>query len=322
MPTLAKRALGALLALVGLGVCVVGVWFTVHLGTSGTAAFTLRPTEDGPVVIGPDVVNRVDLRVTIRARAADGGGVWIGVAAPTDARSAVDKGALTVVDGVSVRDWTLLSHRAGSGEAPELVHADLWRQQATGKGGATVTVLQASAPETVVITANGGKVDSVILSVEKKTWFVQALLAALSGLLLAVAGLTIALTAGRPPASWELLAPGVEPGRSRRGRSRPIGRSGSAAPEPGSSAAEPGPATGGSGAASGRSMTDPTAGRSTTHAGGTGADDGESGPDGSGSTRATRRSGADGGGSSRSNRGSGRGYQPRRAAAKGEGTSR
>lgn len=298
MPTLAKRALGAVLALVGLGVCVVGVWFTVHLGTSGTAAFTVRPSEDGPVVIGPDVVNRVDLRVTIRARAVDGGGVWIGVAAPTDARSAVDEGALTVVDGVSVRDWTLLSHRAGSGEAPELVHADLWRQQATGKGDATVTVLQASAPETVVITADGGKVDSVTLSVQKKTWFVQALLAALSGLLLAVAGLTIALTAGRPPASWESLAPGTEPRRSRR-HSRSMGRTGRNARESGSATPEPRSASGTTDPAS--STTNPASDRPTTDAGG---------------------AGADAGGSSRSNKGSGRGYQPRRAAAKGEGTSR
>jgi hypothetical protein len=312
VPTLAKRALGAVLALVGLGVCVVGVWFTVHMGTSGTAAFTLRPTDDGPVVIGPDVVNRVDLRVTIRARAVDGGGVWIGVAAPTDARSAVDEGALTVVNGVSVRDWTLLSHPVGSGEAPELVHADLWRQQATGKGDTAVTVLQASAPETVVITADGGKVDSVTLSVQKKTWFVQALLAALSGLLLAVAGLTIALTAGRPPASWESLAPGTEPRRSRR-HSRSMGRTGRNARESGSATPEPRSASGTTDPASGTtdpassttnpasSTTNPASDRPTTDAGGAGADAGRS---------------------SRSNKGSGRGYQPRRAAAKGEGTSR
>lgn len=306
MPTLAKRALGAVLALVGLGVCVVGVWFTLHLGTGGTAAFTLQPAEDGPVVIGPDVVNRVDLRVKIRARAVDGGGVWIGVAAPTDARSAVDKGALTVVDGVSVRDWTLLSHRVGSGEAPELVHADLWRQQATGKGDARVTVLQASAPETVVITADSGKVDSVTLSVEKKTWFVQALLAALSGLLLAVAGLTITLTAGRPPASWESVAPGTEPRRSRRRHSRSMGRSGrttgesdSATPEPDSTSPE-------------SDSTSPESDSATPES--------DSATPESGSP--TGGSGADGGGSSRSDKSSGRAYQPRRAAAKGRGTSR
>jgi hypothetical protein len=172
------------------------------------------------------------------------------------------------------------------------VHADLWRQQATGKGDARVTVLQASAPETVVITADSGKVDSVTLSVEKKTWFVQALLAALSGLLLAVAGLTITLTAGRPPASWESLAPGTELRRSRRRHSRSMGRSGRTTGESDSATPEPDSAT-------------PESDSATPESG-----------------SPTGGSGADGGGSSRSDKSSGRAYQPRRAAAKGGGTSR
>jgi hypothetical protein len=295
VPTPAKRALGAVLALVGLGLCVVGAWFTVHLGTSGTATFTLRPAEDGPVVIGPGVINRVALPVTIRARAAGGAGVWIGVAAPTDARSAVDKGALTVVDGVSVRDWALLSRRDGSGAAPELVHADLWRQQAIGKGSAAVTLLQASAPETVVITGDGGKVDSVTLSLGKKTWFVQSLLAALSGLLLAVAGVTIAITAGRPPGSWESLAP---EGESRRARGRAVGAHGRTegpnrgADTPGRTSDTPGRAT------------EPP-GRATERP----SDTGE------------RPSPAPGRPSRAAGRPS-RGYQPRRATARGEDTPR
>jgi hypothetical protein len=172
------------------------------------------------------------------------------------------------------------------------VHADLWRQQDSGKRDAMVTVLQASAPETVVVTADRGKVDSVTLSVEKKTWFVQSLLAALSGFLLAVAGVTVALTAGRPPVSWESVPPGVEPRRSHRRSSRSRGGSDSAT---GGS----GPATGGSDPATGSS--DPAAGSSDPAAGSSGPDDG---------------------GPSRSRKSSGRAYQPRRAAAKGEGTSR
>jgi hypothetical protein len=202
-----KRVLGAVLALLGLGVAVVGVWLTLHLGTVGRAAFTMRPAEDGPVVLGPEVVNRVDLPVTVTARAAGGATVWIGIAAPTDARSALGSGGQTVVRGVSFRDWGLLSRRTGSGAARELVHTDLWRVQSSGKGAASVTLSQANAPETVVVTVDGGPVRSVAMSVAKRTWFVQSLLAALSGLLLAIAGITVAVTAGRPPVAWESLAP-------------------------------------------------------------------------------------------------------------------
>ena len=38
--TVVKRLVGALLALAGLALTVVGVWFAMQLGTSGTARFT------------------------------------------------------------------------------------------------------------------------------------------------------------------------------------------------------------------------------------------------------------------------------------------
>jgi hypothetical protein len=216
VPTLVKRVLGAALALAGLGLAATGVWLSVHLGTEGAATFTLRPTQSAPVVLGPRVVNRLDMPVTVTARAAGGAPVWIGVAAPSDAGSALGSGGLTMVDGVSVRDWALLSRQDGTGPAPELVHTDLWRAQASGRGQASIRLNQANAPETVVVTADGSAVRTVSMSVAKKTWFVQALLAAISGVLLAIAGATIALTAGRPPVAWESITPPDAVAGSRR----------------------------------------------------------------------------------------------------------
>ena len=67
MVTIVARVVGALLALAGLALTVVGVWFATQLGTSGTAEFTVRPATGDPLVIRPDVLNRVDADVVVTA---------------------------------------------------------------------------------------------------------------------------------------------------------------------------------------------------------------------------------------------------------------
>ena len=42
MPTLAKRVVGGILALLGLVLTVVGLWYAVHLGGGGTATFSSK----------------------------------------------------------------------------------------------------------------------------------------------------------------------------------------------------------------------------------------------------------------------------------------
>src|SRR5215203_3308915 len=129
MATIVKRVVGVLLALVGLALTVVGAWFATQLGTSGTATFTVRPSTTDPVLIGPDVLNRVDADVVVTATPTAGGSVWMALANPSDAAAVVGGSAHLEVTGVSVRDWALLTSTTGSGSAPELGEADLWRQQ-------------------------------------------------------------------------------------------------------------------------------------------------------------------------------------------------
>ena len=89
MATIITRVVGALLALVGLVLTVVGVWFAAQLGTSGTAEFTVRPGTADPVLIGPDVLNRVDADVVVTATPSDGASVWMALANPSDATAVV-----------------------------------------------------------------------------------------------------------------------------------------------------------------------------------------------------------------------------------------
>jgi hypothetical protein len=201
MATTVKRVVGALLALAGLALTVVGVWFAAQLGTSGTAEFTVRLDTADPVLIGPDVLNRVDQDVVVTATPAAGDTVWMALANPSDATAVVGGSEHVAVTGVSVRSWSLLTQTTGTGSAPALGAADLWRQQDDAQGPVSLTVEQSGAPETVVVAAEGGRIDSLNLKVTDKSWFVEAVVAALIGLFLLVAGVVLVTSRHRhhPP---------------------------------------------------------------------------------------------------------------------------
>ena len=149
MATIVKRVVGALLALVGLALTVVGVWFATQLGTSGTAEFTVHPATADPVLIGPDVLNRVDADVVVTATPTAGGSVWMALANPSDAdRRRGWVRARRRHRGVGARLVAAHARPPARGTAPELGAADLWRQQDDAQGPVTLTVEQSGAPET------------------------------------------------------------------------------------------------------------------------------------------------------------------------------
>lgn len=189
--TVVKRLVGALLALAGLALTVVGVWFAMQLGTSGTARFTVRPATTDPVLIRPDVLNRVDADVVVTATPGAGGTVWMALANPSDATAVLGSARHVDITGVSVRDWELETAVRGSGAATELGAADLWRQQDEGTGPVSLTVQQDEAPETLVVATEGAPLRSLTFTVVHKTWFVEAVVAALVGLFLLVVGVVL-----------------------------------------------------------------------------------------------------------------------------------
>jgi hypothetical protein len=201
----AKRAVLAALTVIGLVLLVVGAWFTLHLGPSGSATFTARPGENRLVVLRPTVLNRVDDRVSVTVRATDKAPIWVGRATPSDVDAVVAGASHVVVDGAQVRSWTLDHHTEGTGPARNSwATADVWRSTAQGEGRVRVEVDQADAPEALAVSAPAGTLTSVTVTVERQTWFFQALLVALVGLLAlaaGVAGLAQPLWRRRGPAS-------------------------------------------------------------------------------------------------------------------------
>ena len=191
MSIVAKRALLAALTVIGLALLLVGAWFTVHLGSSGSAVLRSTPATGAIVVIEPSVLNRVDRPVSITAVAAPGTKIWMGLTTPTDAQAIIGGADRTSVTGAHLREWSLVQSRAGAGTAPELATADIWRHTASGDGRVRLNLDQSGAPESLVIAAPDGKpVDLTTLkvTVERRTWFFQALLVTLVGLLATVAG--------------------------------------------------------------------------------------------------------------------------------------
>lgn len=197
MPTLAKRVVGGLLALIGLVLTVIGLWYAFHLGGSGTATFSATASGTNPVLVPQTVLNRVDGVVKVTATPRKGGAVWLAAAAPSDAKAVLAKTAHTTVTGVSTRPWELETSSTGTGATPSLAATDVWRNTDTGAGAVTMTIEQANAPETVIAQATKGQIERVDLTWERKSWFVQSVIAALVGLFLLLSGLSL-LWSSRP----------------------------------------------------------------------------------------------------------------------------
>ncbi len=191
MPTLAKRVVGALLALLGLVVTVIGLWYAVHLGGSGTATFSSPASGTAPVLVPPTVLNRVDGAVTVTATPRTGGTVWLAATSPSDAEAVLGSTAHTAVTGVDTRPWELLTETTGTGAAPALPATDVWRNTETGTGAVSMTIEQANAPESVLAQATEGQIATVELTWERKSWFVQSVIAALVGLFVLLSGLSL-----------------------------------------------------------------------------------------------------------------------------------
>jgi hypothetical protein len=87
-------------ALLGLALAVFGAWFAFILGPKGTAAF--HATSNAPLVLGPNVLNRVTAPVTVTASAASGP-VFLGAAVPQDTDELVGQAKHNFVAGRLVR---------------------------------------------------------------------------------------------------------------------------------------------------------------------------------------------------------------------------
>lgn len=188
MPASTRRALGALVAAVGIVLVVVGSWVMVKLGPSGEARFSATSKAPGAVVITSDVLNTVDVPVRVSATRSDGGSVHLAVAPTSDARAILATSAVSTVDAVHYPAGTMSLRASGDGPLNDVSNADVWRLAAMGTGSARLVVDQGRGPETVVVTSGDAKplTDvTVTLAWANRTWFFEALAAATIGAVMA-----------------------------------------------------------------------------------------------------------------------------------------
>lgn len=193
---IAKQLLSLALAVLGVVLLGVGVWFSTHLGSSGAATFRWSPSDTRPVLLEPSLLNRVDKPLTVTVRPAQGDSVWVGLAAPSDVDAAIGRSSAARLTRVAVRDWAIRAERTGTGEPAAIAGAEIWRSRSTNPGAVTIPVDQRAAPETIVVHGEQAPLRSVTVTWRDQTWFVESVLLGFVGLLLAVAGLG-ALVAGR-----------------------------------------------------------------------------------------------------------------------------
>ena len=209
---LARRIAVAVAALLGLALAVFGAWFAFVLGPKGTAAFDA--TSNAPLVIGPNVLNRVNAPVTVSADAASGP-VFLGAAVPQDVDELVGQveaqlRRLCVVPGPHAH------HRAA--RAPVTSRTRRGPTSGARAADGSITVTQDQAPQSVLVyPTKGGSVD-VAVTVARNTWFLQSLVALVVGLIV------VAFAGGWLWQHWRTVARAVEqsPPTGRHRRVRPL----------------------------------------------------------------------------------------------------
>ena len=188
MPLSPRRVVGAVLAVLGVALAVFAAWTAIKLGPSGEARFSVVSKAPGVLVVGPDVLNSMEVPVRITATRSDGGAVRLLAAASTDARAVLGKSALSTVSGVHFPAGRLDLRASGAGRLSAVATSDVWRLSATGTGSAELVVDQGRGPEAAVVTSGDAtalKDVTMTLTWADRTWFFEALAAAVIGAIIA-----------------------------------------------------------------------------------------------------------------------------------------
>ena len=188
MPVSPRRILGAVVAVLGVALAVFAAWTAIKLGPSGQARFSVASQAPGALVVPPDVLNSVDVPVRITATRSDGGAVRLVAAPSTDARAVLGRSAVSTVSGVRFPAGGLDLHASGAGPLTAVGSSDVWRLSATRTGSAELVVDQGKGPESAVVTSGDAtqlKGVTMTLTWADRTWFFEALAAAVIGAIIA-----------------------------------------------------------------------------------------------------------------------------------------
>jgi hypothetical protein len=193
VPLSARRALGAVVAVLGIALAVAGAWTVVLLGPSGEAQFDVTAKAPGAIVVTSDMLNSVDVPVRVTATRRDGGALRLAAAPSTDASAVLAGSAVSTVSGLHLPAGTLDLRTSGAGPVRDIKAADVWRLAATGAGSAELVVDQTRAPESAVAMSGDstalGDVTMTLTWADRR-WFFEALAVAMVGAVIAAFALS------------------------------------------------------------------------------------------------------------------------------------
>ena len=202
MPLAARRVLGAVMAVLGIALAVLGAWTALKLGPSGELRLSATATATGAIVVEPKLLNSLDIPVRVTATRSDGGAVWLAAAPAADARAVLAKSAVSTVSDVDYPAGTMDLRVSPGRDLPDISRADVWRLTGEGTGSADLVIDQGSGPETAVVTSGDAtpltNVTTTLTWVER-SWFFEALVASVLGAIIAAISL-IDLFRGRDAA--------------------------------------------------------------------------------------------------------------------------
>jgi hypothetical protein len=191
---LAVTALGTLLLVVGLAAAIL-----VGPSSTWTAGRTVKPGAPA-VVVTRGVVGAIGPQVTVTARRADGGALYVGRAISSDVTDLTRTTPRLLVSGVHPLRRLSTSTSAGTTSLPPVQTSDIWRDTSVGSGAQTLQWRPDTDPQAVLIAStDGSALPAVRLTVSwhRSGWFPAALAVLLLGLGLAAYGVR-RLARGRP----------------------------------------------------------------------------------------------------------------------------
>ncbi|MDQ1537956.1 MAG: hypothetical protein QOE58_2349 [Actinomycetota bacterium] len=180
------------MAALGIVLLTVGGWFLLTVGPSGTAHFSATSKGPGAIVIPANVLNAVDVPVRITAARRDGGAVFLAAAPSADARAILARSAVSTVKAVHYPAGSIELRASGAGALTDLTTSDVWRLATKGARSAEMVVEQGDdqsrVPETAVVASGDATAlrdVTVTMTWVDRTWFFEALAAAMIGALIA-----------------------------------------------------------------------------------------------------------------------------------------
>jgi hypothetical protein len=187
----------------GSALAVAGAWTAFKLGPSGEAQFRATSMTPGAIVVGPEVLNAVNVPVRLTATRSDGRAVRLVAAQSSDARAVVGTSTASTVSRLNYPDGTLDLRPSGAGALPDISKADdVWRLSAKGGSSAELVVDQGNGPETAVVASGDASAltnVTMTLTWANSTWLAEALVVVLGGVIIAGFALND-LWHGRPAA--------------------------------------------------------------------------------------------------------------------------